>query len=132
MQRYLIDTQILIWSLINPEKLSGNIRKIMLEHVICTSHVSLFEIAIKQKIGKLPDLQISIDSLEKRIVDDGFEMIPLKTAHLNHYNSIPLHADHRDPFDRILLATAFSEGIPIISSDENFELYSGYLKVIHA
>jgi PIN domain nuclease of toxin-antitoxin system len=56
--RYLVDTQILIWSIVSPDKLSNRTKDILQNNEILISHVSLFEIAIKQKIGKLSDLNL--------------------------------------------------------------------------
>ncbi|MCF0065513.1 type II toxin-antitoxin system VapC family toxin [Dyadobacter chenwenxiniae] len=132
MGRYLIDTQILIWSLISPDKLGLDVLKRLSSEQIYTSQLSLLEIAIKQKINKLPELQISIEELEPIIVRDGFQIIPLKTKHIIAYKEIPLYANHRDPFDRLLLATAYAENIAIISADLNFKLYSDFIQLIEA
>ena len=84
---------------------------------------------IKQKIGKLPELDASIRTLASLIEQDGFFIPPLQTQHIEAYSEIPLFPEHRDPFDRLLLATAFSENIPIVSSDGNFELYKQHVQV---
>jgi len=132
MKSYLVDTQILIWSLISPNRLSSAILERLSSGQIYTSQISLLEIAIKQKINKLPELQISIEELERTIVRDGFQVIPLKSKHIAAYREIPLFANHRDPFDRLLLATAYSENIAMISADLNFNLYSNLIDLIEA
>ncbi|KAA0990678.1 type II toxin-antitoxin system VapC family toxin [Dyadobacter aurulentus] len=129
-RRYLIDTQVLIWALISPEMLSQKVREILSEHLIYVSRISLLEIAIKQKLDKLPMLKVNVEDLENRLVQDGFQIMHLKTSHIAGYDVIPFFPIHQDPFDRILLATAFAESIPIISSDQNFKLYSAILRVI--
>ncbi|MFZ4698770.1 MAG: PIN domain-containing protein [Candidatus Methylumidiphilus sp.] len=63
------------------------------------------------------------------IDQDGFVILPLQTKHIEAHSDIPLFPEHRDPFDRLLLATALSENIPIISSDGNFELYKRHVQV---
>lgn len=128
--RHLLDTQILIWALISPERLSLNARNILLNHEILVSHISFLEIAIKQTIGKIPEFDLSVADLSSRVEEDGFSMISLQTGHIDAYSRIPLFAQHRDPFDRILLATVLSENIPIISSDANFDLYAPDVQVI--
>ena len=70
---YLIDTQIVIWSIISPNKLSVKVREILQNHSIGVSQVSLYEIAIKQKIGKLPELDISTENLVNRLLNDNFD-----------------------------------------------------------
>ena len=127
---YLIDTQIVIWALISPNKLSTSVREILQNNAIYVSQISLFEIAIKQKINKLPEFSMSINDTINRLLEDGFEILSLKEIHLVSYDSIPLLAFHKDPFDRLILATALSENIPIISADENFKLYSSQITLI--
>ena len=61
---------------------------------------------------------------------DGFNMLELQIEHINAYADIPLFPDHRDPFDRLLLATALSENIPVVSADGNFALYTGLVQII--
>lgn len=83
----------------------------------------MFEIAIKQKIGKLPELDLPIDNLTNLIEQDGFNLLPLKIDHIAAYSLILLMLNHRDPFDRLLLATALSEKMAVISADAHFKLY---------
>ncbi|CAG1022092.1 hypothetical protein DOJK_01436 [Patescibacteria group bacterium] len=128
--RYLVDTQILIWTLINPDKLTEQIEQLLQTSEVFVSQISLFEIVIKQKIGKLPELPLPIKSLEQQIIQDGFNIMPITINHLECYNSVPLLAEHRDPFDRLLLATAISENMPIISADSNFSYYEPQIMLI--
>ncbi len=74
---YLIDTQVFIWSLINPEKLSATARYSLQNANIYVSVTSLFEITIKQKIGKLPLLPVLTNELVEQIKHDGFELLPV-------------------------------------------------------
>lgn len=128
--RYLIDTQILIWAIINPEKLSSSTAGILQNNEIFISQITFFEIAIKQKIGKLPAFCLPIETLYSRVDQDGFNVLLLETRHIAAYTAIPLLPDHRDPFDRLLLATALSEDCPIISADENFKRYSPHVQIV--
>jgi PIN domain nuclease of toxin-antitoxin system len=84
------------------------------------------------RLDKLPELQIEIKELEQILLTDGFQLVPLDTAHIVCYKSIPLFENHRDPFDRLLLATAYAEKIPIISADKNFKLYKDLIELIEA
>ena len=127
---YLADTQVLIWSIISPSKLTPSVRTLLEENSIWVSQISLFEIAIKQSIGKLPEFMIPVDSLINQLHRDGFQLLSLKNTHITAYNSIPLLADHRDPFDRLLLASALAENLTIISADERFRLYSTQVHLI--
>ena len=132
MKKYLIDTHIAIWALQNNNKLSTRIKSILEDKSveIFLSQVSLYEIAIKQKIGKLPEVQLSIENLviELELID--FQIMPIKNEHIDTYNLIDLVEDHRDPFDRLIIATAFNENIPVISADEKFKNYQSQIQLI--
>ena len=69
--RCLIDTQILIWALACPDKLSSQSRSLLQSQQILVSQISFFEVAIKQKIGKLPELPVPVAALSLRAVRDG-------------------------------------------------------------
>jgi len=86
---YLIDTQVVIWSLANSTKISLAVRGILQSHVIGISHASLLEIAIKQKVGKLPEVTMTVEELEKQLLSDGFQLLPINSSHIAAYSSIP-------------------------------------------
>lgn len=129
--KYLVDTQILIWYQLNSEKLNSGLYALLNDsnNTIYVSPISLFEIAIKQKIGKLPELNMPVAVLSDLIIQDGFTLLDLKTEHISAYADIPLLAEHRDPFDRLLLATALCNDIPIISADQNFARYQPLIQL---
>src|SRR6185312_1285304 len=130
--QFLLDTQILIWSLEDSPKPKAKLRTLIEnpENVIFVSQFSLMEISIKLKLGKLPEFIVSIEYITLQLLSDGFTILPILNNHIFSYQSIPFFEDHRDPFDRFLLATALSEQIPIISVDENFTLYRPLITVI--
>ena len=92
--------------------------------------MSLYEIAIKHKLNKLPGFDIPINELVEKIGLIDFQIMPIKNEHIDAYNSIDLEEDHRDPFDRLIIATAFNEKIPIISADEKFKNYQSQIQLI--
>ncbi|WP_353721655.1 type II toxin-antitoxin system VapC family toxin [Dyadobacter sp. 676] len=130
--RYLLDTQIAIWSLEDHAGLKPTVRNLLEDanNAIFISPISLLEISIKLKLGKLPQFKVSIEKVTRQILKDGFELLPLELDHTFAYQSIPLYDDHRDPFDRMLLAIAFREQIPIVSSDEKFLRYQSSVSII--
>lgn len=129
---YLIDTQILIWYQLNSDKLSTEIYELFKSkaNIIFISQISLFEIATKQKPGKSPELDVTINSLANLVREDDFNLLDLKAKQFDAYANIPLPANHHDPFDRLLSATTVSENIPAISADENFAQYPPQIQLI--
>ena len=130
---YLLDTQIIIWALEDNPKLKTSLR-ILIEdsnNQIFVSQFSLLELSIKLKLNKLPEFIISIDFFADQFFADGFASLPIKNDHIYAYQSVPFFDEHRDPFDRYLLATALAEQIPIISADEKFLLYQPLVNIIH-
>ncbi|SOD81327.1 type II toxin-antitoxin system VapC family toxin [Spirosoma fluviale] len=127
---FLADTQVLIWSIISPARLKPSVRATLEENPIWISQISLFEISIKQKIGKLPEFLISAADLIDQLYKDGFQLLPVKNEHIIAYHSIPLFPEHRDPFDRLILASALAENLVIISADERFRLYTPQIQLV--
>lgn len=130
--QYLLDTQILIWALEDNPRLKSKHRGLLEnpDNTVLVSQFSLMEISIKLKLGKLPEFIVSIEHITNQLLSDGFTILPILNNHIFSYQSIPFFENHRDPFDRFLLATALSEQIPIISVDENFSLYRTMVSVI--
>jgi PIN domain nuclease of toxin-antitoxin system len=128
----LVDTQVFIWSIVNSKKLSIKIKNLLQNNEILVSDISLMEIAIKQKIGKLSELTLSIDALVNQAKSDNYIFLKIAANHISKYNDIPLFEIHKDPFDRLIIATALSENIAVISADEKFKLYDSLITLIEA
>lgn len=129
---FLADTQVVIWSLISPAKIVPIVRSILQTSTVFVSEISLLEIAIKQKINRLPDLTLSVDELTSQLIADGFHLLSINRKHIATYAQIPLFEEHRDPFDRLILATALAENLTVISTDKNFPLYVPTISLIQA
>ncbi len=129
---YLLDTHSLIWFQENNPKIPEQIMNLIQhsDNVIYFSQVSLFEISIKQSIGKLPAFSATIEEIYNQAMQDGFTFLPIQNKHIFGYNSIPLLKDHRDPFDRLLITTAREENAIILSADEQLLLYAGVVQVL--
>ncbi len=97
--KYLIDTQILIWFQLNNKQLKANIRTILTDksNQILVSDVSLYEIAIKQKINKLPELIASISDIIEVANQDNCKFLPISHAHILAYDAVPYFDFHKDP-----------------------------------
>jgi PIN domain nuclease of toxin-antitoxin system len=124
--RVLLDTAVLIFAAISPERLSNRATAILENeaNVLELSAVSLSEIAIKTALGKL---RISAAVARQAVEDLGIRVLPYTADHAFQLFDLPLH--HGDPFDRQIIAQALSERIPIVTSEEKFSLYKG-LKLI--
>jgi PIN domain nuclease of toxin-antitoxin system len=88
---------------------------------IYVSIVSAWEIAIKRSLGKEPLILCSASEFFDEIEARGFELLTLEPRHVRPVETLPYH--HRDPFDRLLIATAMSEGMTFLSADENIPKY---------
>ncbi|MCP9763768.1 type II toxin-antitoxin system VapC family toxin [Lacihabitans soyangensis] len=131
---YLIDTQILIWFQLNDSLMKPSILSILnnIENNIFVSDISLFEVSIKSKLGKLPLNLGSLDEIIQVCHLDGFKFLSISQKHIITYQSLQLFDSHRDPFDRLLISTAISEGLTVISTDEKFKLYKSEIDLIEA
>jgi len=111
----LCDTSAVIRSLVYPERI-GKLAKSELEdqdsHIL-VSVVSLWEIAIKSRIGKI---SISAEQIYEGTNLAGFELIDLTYGDLSDHNNVEL--SHNDPFDRLLCSIARSRGVPLLTSDK--------------
>lgn len=130
--KLLLDTQILIWILEDNPKLTNDHRNLIQDsnNSKWVSHFSFMELAIDLKLKKLPDFIINIPELIDKTRLSGLLLLPILEPHFEYYDSIPFYEDHRDPFDRFILATALYEGCAIISSDEKFSRYSNLIQVV--
>lgn len=121
--RYLLDTHSLIWFFSGNPNLSDNVRDLMenIKHKKLISLASVWEMAIKKSKGKL-NLSLPLEYyIEQKIRLEDFELLPIKLNHLEAVSG--LHFYHNDPFDRLLIAQAIIEDIPILSRDTAFDSY---------
>ena len=120
--KLLLDTHIVLWFFDDNKKLSKKVTEAILdsENEKYISIVSAWELAIKTSIGKLT-FEGGVGQFFTAVEENGFELLPLKGDHLKQLENLPFH--HRDPFDRLLIATAISEGMTLTSTDENILLY---------
>ena len=115
----LLDTNAFLWWRDASPRLSQDIADEIAEagNEIIVSVVSLWEIAIKRAVGKLR----FPERFEDVMAEEGFRLLPIGYHHLHALGNLPLH--HRDPFDRLLIAQAIAENLPVATSDKTFGLY---------
>lgn len=121
--RFLIDTHVLLWWLDDAPTLSDDARRRITaaDNDVLVSAASVAEIAIKSSVGKL---DVPDDLLEQIQLND-FSLLPLHATHAHAVAGLPLH--HRDPFDRLLLAQAMTEDVPLMTADPLFSAYDARL-----
>jgi len=115
----LLDTHTILWFL-NGEKLTVKIIALIENGENYVSVVSLWEIAIKMNIGKYNFIG-GFSSFCALVEKNDFIIIPIKNEHMEKLFTLPLI--HRDPFDRLLVATSIVERLTIITTDENIQKY---------
>ena len=119
MSRLLVDTHALLWWLTDDPALSPTAREALADpaNEPLVSAASVWEIAIKRSLGKLT----APEDLPERISDEGFSWLAISPAHAWQVRDLPNH--HRDPFDRMLIAQALTEHVPVITTDSRFTQY---------
>jgi PIN domain nuclease of toxin-antitoxin system len=123
MTQVLLDTHALVWWLEAKGNLSSKAKKIIenSETVVFVSAVSGWELAIKTQIGKFKSAEL-VHGLEREIEKEGFIELPISMEHALLAGS--LASRHKDPFDRLLVAQAQVEEVPILSNDKVFDEFS--------
>ena len=125
----LLDTHTFIWWDSQAEQLSTEIVEFLLQPdtVKFVSVVSLWEIQIKSQLGKL-SLNQPLEKIYRSQSENGISFLTVNPAHVFRLGILPLH--HKDPFDRLLIAQAMTEGLTILTRDKIFNLYGVPLRSI--
>ena len=119
----LLDTPCWLWMQASPEKFSARARAILddPDNVLLLSPVSAWEIASKYALGRLTLPIPPAEYVPSRMKSSGVDALALQHGHALQVASLPWH--HQDPFDRLLIAQAQVEGLPILSSDRQLAAY---------
>jgi len=119
---YLLDTCTLLWFFTGSGKLSKTARAVIEDGGLrkCVSAASLWEFAISCSMGRL-HIDSGFPRFHANIVENCFAILPISKVYLEQLIGLPFH--HRDPFDRLLVATAKADGMTVLTSDENISKY---------
>jgi len=120
--KLLLDTQILLWAAGQPERLTAAARKLLnnQRNELLFSAASLWEIAIKNALGR-EDFRVEPRLLRRALLDNGYVELPVTSQHAVSIDGLP--PLHKDPFDRLLLAQALTEGITLVTGDAQLARY---------
>lgn len=119
---YMLDTCAFIWYILDDDKLPENVKDIITDSdTVCISYATLWEITIKQTTGKLASVSMNVNELAELCMNSGILILPLKLSYLARLRQLPLI--HRDPFDRIITATAIEEGYTLLTCDNEIVKY---------
>lgn len=116
--RYLLDTHAFLWWIVDDLRLSSRTRAIIQDpsNEIWFSAASAWEIAIKAQLGRISFEDDLVAFIPQQVAANGFKNLPVHCEHALRVSRLPLL--HRDPFDRILVAQALTERMPLLTDDQ--------------
>ena len=119
MKRLLLDTRVLLWWLSDDPQLGQATRRAISDprNHVYVSAASAWEISIKKSLGKLS----APDDMDSIVDDEGFDSLAISFFHGEQAGMLPEY--HKDPFDRMLIAQAQSEGLILVTSDRKIDNY---------
>jgi len=124
--RLLLDTHVFLWSVSDSRQLTAVARAYVASaQTVYVSAASIWEIASKSQLGKIDG---DPDELVAAIRASGFQELPVSAAHAAAVAKLPQH--HRDPFDRLLMAQAFTEPLRFVTADRTLSPYGGAIEFI--
>jgi len=116
--KVLIDTHIFLWMAAEPEKLSAGARAVCASAELFFSVAGVWEISLKNRIGRLPLPGTAGDYLAKQVRLAGVSIMPIQFRHA--ITAGALASNHKDPFDRMLAAQCIEEGLACVTKDPFF------------
>lgn len=136
MTRFLLDTHIFVWTKTAERPVLPHILSQMADpsNEVMVSLASAWELCIKASVGKLKgdaSLLVGDEASFKRALEiSGLQMLPIVPAHMFAVRNLQMH--HRDPFDRLIVAQAMTEGMTLITADRRLDVYEGLEMLIGA
>jgi PIN domain nuclease of toxin-antitoxin system len=124
--RLLLDTHVFLWAVTANRRLKPTTREFLSRaDAVYVSAASIWEISIKSRLGKIEaEAAFLVDAIDR----SGFQELPVTASHAAAVAKLPLH--HSDPFDRLLLAQAFSEPLRFVTADPVLAAYGGAIELL--
>lgn len=125
----LVDTHVLLWSAFQSRSLSRKALALLEapENRLWYSAASLWEVAIKRALNR-PDFRVEVSVLRAGLLSNGYSELAIEGRHCLALSTLP--EIHRDPFDRILIAQAVTEGMTLLTADQVVAQYAGPIEVV--
>ena len=119
----LLDTHALLWWLADDPALSKRARTAIAntDNLVIVSAASAWEIATKVRLGKLPTAADLAADFDGHLDRQGFQVLPISSEHAIRAGLLP--GEHKDPFDRMLIAQAQAENLALVSNEAAFDSY---------
>ena len=130
--KYLLDTNAFYLLTADFSRLSASYQRILMDtaNEFVLSPASIWEMAIKVRLGKLDLRGVSLDDATGRLrVQQKIRLLDIKQSHLLRIATLPKVAGHGDPFDLLIIAQALTENLPVLTSDRKFVDYG--VNVVH-
>lgn len=127
--RLLLDTHLIFWWLIEDHRVPQEVRRLIEESSadVLVSRVSLWEMAIKVSVRKM---HVDLPLFARAVTDSGFLWLPIENEHLLQVATLPLFDDHKDPFDRLLVAQSQSEPVILLTADSKLARYGSTIQIV--
>lgn len=127
--KLLLDTHLLLWAAGQPDRLSDAARALLddQQNELLFSAASLWEVALKRGLGR-DDFRVEPRLLRRGLLDNGYSELAITSEHAVAIDILP--PIHKDPFDRILVAQALTEGITLLTVDPLVAQYPGPVRMV--
>lgn len=123
--RLLLDSHVLLWATSDPEQLSGKAHDLIEDtgNECVVSTATCWELLLKQQAGKIHFDEPVTAWIERYARTMMLQILPITLAHVKAMVHLPLRKNHKDPFDRLLVAQAIAEGCKLVTKDRKLEDY---------
>ena len=125
----LLDTHVILWAAFQPSKLSARAARMLMapDNTLWFSVASIWEVTIKRALDRA-DFQVDASVLRAGLLSNGYQELAIEGRHCLTVATLPLL--HRDPFDRMLVAQAASDGYTLVTADQAVAAYDGPIELI--
>ncbi len=129
MSPLLLDTHLLLWAAASPQRLSDEVKDRLQDprQPLVFSVASIWEVVIKSGLER-PDFRVDARRLRRGLLNAGYRELGIVSEHILGVARLP--AIHKDPFDRVLVAQAETEGLTLLTSDPVVARYPGSITLV--